>query len=280
MNSKIGIIGAGNMGEAIAGALIRSGAVNAGDITLADVDDRRLEHLKTLYGVSTTVDNAKLFSDARVVVLAVKPQVMNQVLDGLIEHRDYRDNDRKLVISIAAGIRIRQLEERLYAHLDEPTRTRLPIIRVMPNTPALVLEGMSGMSPNRFATDEDMQQARRILEAMGAVMEFEETQLDAVTAMSGSGPAYLFYLAEAMIEAGLRLGFTEGESTALTMGTLKGAVRLMEDRREPPESLRQKVTSPGGTTAAAIGVLEERNVLMHIVEAILAARQRSIELST
>ena len=253
MNSNIGIIGAGNMGEAITGALIRSGAETAGNITLADVDDRRLGHLKTVYGVSTTDNNAKLFSEAGVVILAVKPQVMNQVLVGLTEHRDYRINDRKLVISIAAGFRIRQIEDTLYAPLDEDMRTRLPIVRVMPNTPALVLEGMSGMSPNRFATDEDMQQARRILEAMGEVIEFEENQMDAVTAVSGSGPAYLFYL--------------------------KGAVRLMEDRREPPESLRQKVTSPGGTTAAAIDVLDDRNVRQHIVDAILAARQRSIDLS-
>jgi len=268
------------MGEAIAGALIRSGSATAEEVTLADVDGNRLAHLKTVYCVSTTHENAELFSKSRVVVLSVKPQVMNPVLKDLTGHPEYRIEDRKLVISIAAGIRIRQLEEWLYAPLDETMRTHLTIVRVMPNTPELVLEGMAGMSPNRFATNEDMQQARRIFEAMGEVIEFEENQMDAVNAMSGSGPAYLFYLAEAMIEAGLRMGFTEEESTGLTLGTLKGAVQLMEDRDDPPESLRQKATSPGGTTAAAITVLDDRRVRQHIVDAILAARQRSRELST
>lgn len=268
------------MGEAIAGALIRSGAANAGDITLADVDGHRLKHLETTYGVSTTGDNTGLFSTSQVVILGVKPQQMGKVLDGLTGHTGYRIETRKLVISIAAGIRIRQLEETLYGPLDEIMRANLPIVRVMPNTPALVLEGMSGMSPNRYAKDDDMHQARRIFEAMGAVIEFEEHQMDAVTAMSGSGPAYLFYLAEAMIAAGLQMGFSREESAALTLGTLKGAVRLMEERCEPPESLRRKVTSPGGTTAAATGVLDDRNVRQHIVDAVLAARQRSKELST
>jgi len=279
MTMNIGIIGAGNMGEAIAGALIRSETAAVGNVILSDVDERRLEHLHATYGVPTTDDNAQLFSTSRVVVLAVKPQQMAAVLQGLTARPGYRIDDRKLVISIAAGVRIRQLEETLYGPLDEMARARLPIVRVMPNTPALVLEGMSGMSPNRFATEMDMQQARHIFEAMGAVMAFEEHQMDAVTAMSGSGPAYLFYLAEAMIAAGNRMGLSENESTALTLGTLKGAVRLMEDRREPPESLRRKVTSPGGTTAAATGVLDKGNVQKTIVEAILAARQRSKELS-
>jgi len=268
------------MGEAIAAALIRSGAANAGDITLADMDDSRLQHLETTYGVFTTGDNTGLFSSSRVVILAVKPQQMGQVLNELSGHIGYRIETRKLVISIAAGIRIRQIEETLYGPLDDPMRANLPIVRVMPNTPALVLEGMSGMSPNRHARDDDMHQARRIFEAMGAVIEFEENQMDAVTAMSGSGPAYLFYLAEAMIAAGLRMGFSREESAALTLGTLKGAVRLMEEHREPPESLRRKVTSPGGTTAAATGVLDDRNVRQHIVDAILAARERSRDLST
>jgi len=279
MTMKIGIIGAGNMGEAIAGALVRSETAPAGDVILSDVDERRLEHLNSTYGVSTTHENARLFSESRVVVLAVKPQQMNQVLDGVTAHPGYRIDSRKLVISIAAGARIRQIEDVLYKPLDEMTRARLPIVRVMPNTPALVLEGMSGMSPNRYASGEDMRQARQIFEAMGAVIEFEEHQMDAVTAMSGSGPAYLFYLAEAMIAAGIRMGFSEQDSTLLTIGTIKGAVRLMEERCESPESLRRKVTSPGGTTAAAISVLDKGKAQELLVDAILAARQRGRELS-
>jgi len=155
----------------------------------------------------------------------------------------------------------------------------MPIIRVMPNTPALVLEGVSGMSANRHASAEDVETARRILSAMGSVVLFDEADLDAVTAVSGSGPAYVFYLAEAMINAGVQLGLSMENARELAVGTLKGAAALMEQRGEPPEDLRRKVTSPGGTTEAAIKVLDTDDTQAVIVKAIEAAAERSRELS-
>ena len=148
----------------------------------------------------------------------------------------------------------------------------------MPNTPALVLKGVSGLSGNAYASADHMETARRILAAMGAVVQFEESDLDAVTALSGSGPAYVFFLAESMQKAGLALGLSEAQSRELTIGTLEGSVALLK-RGESPEELRRKVTSPGGTTEAAVKVLERENTQAVIIDAIRAAAQRSQELS-
>ena len=149
----------------------------------------------------------------------------------------------------------------------------------MPNTPALVLKGVSGLSANRHASSEDVQSAQRILAAMGSVVIFEESDLDAVTALSGSGPAYAFFLAESMIDAGIALGLTPEKARELTIGTMKGAVAMMEAGNEPPEELRRKVTSPGGTTEAAFKVFDKNNVRQVIVDALTAAADRSRELS-
>jgi pyrroline-5-carboxylate reductase len=186
---------------------------------------------------------------------------------------------RKLFISIAAGIPIRKMEALLYAPLDEGMRKKLPIIRVMPNTPALVLAGMSGMSANANATPEDLETTRTILGALGKVMEFKEADLDAVTALSGSGPAYVFYFIESMIAGGLAAGLEPDASETLTLQTLEGALKLLRERKEPPEDLRRKVTSPGGTTEAALKVMESHQVKQNIVAAIVAAARRSQELS-
>jgi pyrroline-5-carboxylate reductase len=157
-------------------------------------------------------------------------------------------------------------------------RTRMPLIRVMPNTPALVLAGMSGMSPNRHATAEDIEITRRILEAMGQVRELPEADLDGVTALSGSGPAYVFYFIESMIKAGESLGFDLATASALTLATFEGALKLLAESGEAPAELRRKVTSPGGTTEAALRVLEDQQVDRHIVDAVTAAARRSKEL--
>ena len=155
----------------------------------------------------------------------------------------------------------------------------LPIIRVMPNTPALVLSAVSGMSPNRFVTEEDARVARTLLQAVGEVIEFEEEALDAVTALSGSGPAYVFYLVESMTEAGIQMGLEPATAASLAAATLRGAAKLLEASGEPPEELRRKVTSPGGTTAAAIDVFEKRGFKSIIIAAIASATRRAQELS-
>ncbi|MFH1976389.1 MAG: pyrroline-5-carboxylate reductase [Pseudomonadota bacterium] len=278
LNKKTGFIGAGNMAEAIIGAITRTGVIPSSMIYASDVNAERLNMLKKTYSISGTADNIKLFSICDIIVLAVKPQQMADVLQQLTSQKEYSVPRRKLVISIAAGVPLAKLENLLYSPLSKGENENLPIIRVMPNTPALVLAGMSGMTPNRHALPDDINAARTILEAMGKVIEFKEDDLDAVTALSGSGPAYLFYLAESMIQAGINMGLDPYDASILTNTTLKGAVILMEEMNEPPELLRRRVTSPGGTTEEAFRVLEKKKVKEAIAEAIAAAARRSKEL--
>jgi len=277
-NKKTGFIGAGNMAEAVIGAITRTGVIPSSMVYASDVNTERLNTLKKTYSISIAADNLKLFSMCDIVVLAVKPQQMTDVLQQLTSHNEYSVPRRKLVISIAAGVPLAKLESLLYSPLSKGENENLPIIRVMPNTPALVLAGMSGMTPNSQALPDDINAARTILEAMGKVIEFKEDDLDAVTALSGSGPAYLFYLAESMIQAGINLGLDPYDATILTNTTLKGSVVLMEEMNESPELLRRRVTSPGGTTEEAFRVLEKKKVKEAIAEAIAAAARRSKEL--
>ncbi len=278
-DKKTGFIGAGNMGEAFAGALIRTEMVSPNMICMSDVSADRLDMMAKTYGINVTRDNFALFSDCDTVVLAVKPQQMTSVLSEIAGHKDYTVTDRKLVISIAAGFPIRKIENILYPPLNGQQREKLPLIRVMPNTPALVLSGMSGMSPNRHADADDIRITRTLLEAMGKVIEFEEEKLDAVTALSGSGPAYIFYMIEAMTEAGIQAGLRPDDAANMTLATMEGAIRLLKERNESPESLRRKVTSPGGTTEAALKVMENNRFRQCIIDAVAAAARRSKELS-
>lgn len=279
LNKKTGFIGAGNMGEAFVGAIIKSNLLSPSMIYVSDINEERLAIFRSNYGISATNDNIKLFSKCNIIILAVKPQLINKVLAEITKQKDYMIADKKLIISIAAGIPLRKIEDLLYTPLDEKSRTKLPIIRVMPNTPALVLSGMSGMSANRYASVEDVNVARTILEAMGKVIEFNEDDLDAVTALSGSGPAYVFYLIESMIEGGINAGLNPNDAYTLTIATLKGSLALIEELNESPETLRKKVTSPGGTTEAAFKILENNRVKQNIIDAIAAATLRSKELS-
>ena len=279
LGKKIGFVGGGNMGEAIIGAIIRSGIASAAEIMVCDIDQNRLQAMQETYEIETLEDSSRLFRDCDVVVLAVKPQHMAGVLEGITQTPGYGVAGHKLVISIAAGITIEKIEGYLYAPLDAAEVKELPIVRVMSNTPALVQEGMSGMSGNQHAQPEDIEITERLLKAMGKVLRFEEKDLDAVTAVSGSGPAYVFYLAEAMIEAGIRLDLEPAAAIALTLKTLKGAALLMENSGESLESLRQKVTTPGGTTEAALKVMALNGLKETVIDAIAAAAKRSRELS-
>ncbi|MDQ1330938.1 MAG: pyrroline-5-carboxylate reductase [Thermodesulfobacteriota bacterium] len=279
LNRKTGFIGAGNMAEAFIGAVTRAGIIPSTMIYASDVNPDRLNMLKKTYGISVMDDNYKIFSMSDIIILAVKPQQMSDVLSKITGSYEYSIERRKIVISIAAGITLGKLESFLYAPLSREDRDKLPLIRVMPNTPALVLAGMAGMSANRNAVPDDINTARTILEAMGKVIEFKEEALDAVTALSGSGPAYVFYLAESMIQAGIDMGLDPYDAAILAVTTLKGSATLIEEIGESPELLRRRVTSPGGTTEEAFKVLEKRKVKEAIIEAITAAARRSKELS-
>jgi len=279
LDKKLGLIGGGNMGEAFIGAVLQTSMFEPSNVFVSDISKKRCEILRKRYYINTLKNNSHVFSACDIVILAVKPQQMEEVLSSIAAQKEYRIDQRKLIVSIAAGIRIEKIERLLYAPLDKLSSANLPIIRVMPNTPALVLEGMAGMSVNRHSSTEDVKVTRSILESMGRVILFEERDLDAVTALSGSGPAYIFYMIESLIQGGVKTGLTYDDASTLTLATLKGAVKLLEEGNDLPEELRRKVTSPGGTTEAALKVLEEGNVKHHIITAIDAAAQKSKELS-
>lgn len=280
LTEKIGFIGGGNMAEAMIGALIRAEVSEASKLYASDVSEERRDYLQTTYGITAADDNGRMFAECDLIVLAVKPQMMDAVLNGLVADDRYRQlKSRKLIVSIAAGIPIQKIEATLYDGIDDAAASNLPIIRVMPNTPALVLAGMCGMSANAHATENDKTLARAVLEAAGKVIEFEEPALDAVTAVSGSGPAYVFYLAEAMTAAGEALGLGPEDVAVLVTQTLDGAVQLLKNRDDSAQVLREKVTSPGGTTEAALRVMDDAGVKRNIIAAIEAACARAGELS-
>jgi len=279
LDKKVGFVGAGNMGEAMINGLIESALCEGHQIWASDVREARLRQLADRYHINTTDDNIEVFEKVDILVLAVKPQQMDEVLGGLAMALPQAVQGVKLIVSIAAGIPIKRIEERLYPPLDKNARGLLPIVRVMPNTPALVLAGMAGMSGNDYAKASDLNDARAILEAIGKVIECDEKDLDAVTALSGSGPAYVFYIIEALVQAGAGLGLRPSHALRLTLETMKGAVKLLEKTGEAPASLRKKVTSKGGTTEAALRVLDGHGTKGHIMEAIGAAARRSRELS-
>ena len=253
------------MGEAILAGLLRAGR-SPGDIVVTEKDADRASFLTDRYGVAV-VSNDAAVATADVVVLAVKPQDLGAVLVGLAP--SYRAG--ALAVSIAAGVTSRFIEDRL------PAGT--PVVRVMPNTPALVGEGMSAVAVGSAATDEHLATTEALLAPLGPVRRVTETQLDAVTAVSGSGPAYVFYLAEAMIAAGVEFGLDEETALALATQTIIGAGTLMRETGTAPAELRAMVTSKGGTTAAAITTFDSYDVKGALRAGLTACRDRSVELA-
>ncbi|MBU1170844.1 MAG: pyrroline-5-carboxylate reductase [Proteobacteria bacterium] len=279
LDKTIGFIGAGNMAEAMIGALIASRTINSANVMACDISGEKLDVLKRSYNIRITPEAGILFSSSDIVILAVKPQVMGAVLDQLTSAPSFISKRKKLIISIAAGISLSRIEQVIYASLDQSSRALFPIIRVMPNTPSLVLEGMSGFCMNAFADEDDARMTRIILESMGRALPCTENQMDAITAVSGSGPAYFFYMVEAMVEAGTNLGLNPDDALTLSVQTMKGAAKLLEKSSDSPEALRKKVTSPGGTTEAALGFLRDAGFKDIVKKALAAAATRSKELS-
>lgn len=280
LNHKIGFIGAGNMGQAMIGALINSNSCSPADLFVCDIMKKQTDALHETYGITILPDNAAVIEACDIIIFAVKPQTIDQVLSQLhAEDVFKKTSGKKIFISIAAGTPIKKFENYIYDNTTDDKKRQMPVMRVMPNTPALVLSGMSGLCANSHATGEDFQIAEKILAAMGKVIVCQESDMDAVTAVSGSGPAYGFYLAEAMIEAAVQLGISPENATEMTAATLKGAMILLENQSITAQELRRKVTSPGGTTEAAITVLESNSVKNIIIQAVIAASKRSRELS-
>ncbi len=263
----VAIIGAGNMGEALVRGLLAKKAITARQLIAADVQSTRLELFERQFGIAVVNNNIAASRDADIVLLAIKPQQMSEILADLRP----AITPRKLVISIAAGVTTARIER----ELGDST----PVVRVMPNTPAQIGEGIAALCKGRHATDEHMAAADAVLSAVGTTVRTDERFLDAVTALSGSGPAYVFLIAEAMIQAGIEVGLDEDMARKLSLQTIAGAAKLMMETDEGPFALRRKVTSPNGTTEAAIKVMADGKLVELLVQAVKAAAQRSRELS-
>jgi pyrroline-5-carboxylate reductase len=266
-NRKITILGAGKIGESLLAGLLSSGWRKPADIVVTGRREERLKELKERHGVEGTVDNASAVAGAGLIVIAVKPQDFDVLLGevgGLI-------TPEQTVLSVAAAIPTSQIEARL--------ANGVPVVRAMPNAPAVVHDGIAGLCAGAHAADEHLDLAEEVLTHVGAVARVPETYMDAVTAVSGSGPAYFALLAEAMIEAGLLLSLSREISTQLVVQTMLGTAKLLRDEKMHPVELREAVTSPGGTTIAAIRELEQAGVRAAFLNAIQAAMNRARELS-
>jgi pyrroline-5-carboxylate reductase len=259
--SVVAVLGAGVMGETVASGLLRAGR-RPDDLLLTERRAGRADELRERYGVDI-VSNAEAAQKADTLLLVVKPQDMAGVLDEVAPHL----TSNQLVVSLAAGVTTATVEARLPGGV--------PVVRVMPNTPALVDEGMAVISGGSHCDETHLAEAETLLRANGRVLRVPEKQQDAVTAISGSGPAYIFFVVESMIEAGVHLGLPRPTATELAVQTVVGSAKLLRETAEHPVVLRERVTSPGGTTAAALRELEDHKVRAAFLAAAEAARDRS-----
>ncbi|MGH2580786.1 MAG: pyrroline-5-carboxylate reductase [Actinomycetota bacterium] len=267
MTRRVAFLGGGKMGEALVSGLIRSGGRNPDEIMVTARREERARELAERNGVAATLSNPEAVQWAETVVLTVKPQDMEALLGQVAEHV----TSEHLVVSFAAGVRTSFVEKHL--------ASSVPVVRVMSNVAVLVDEAMSVVSPGSQAEDKHLSVAEELLGYVGRVIRLPEVHLDAITATSGSGPAYFFLLAEAMIEACILLGLSRDVATELIIQTMLGSAKMLRDTGKHPVELREMVTSPGGTTIAAIRHLEEAGVRAAFLNAIDAARHRSAELA-
>ena len=264
---RIAVLGAGKIGEALLGGLVSSGWREPAELWATSRRQERVDELTERYGVRATTSNAEAVSGAAIVVVAVKPQDIEVLLGeigGLL-------GEEQTVLSIAAAIPTSLIEGHLLA--------RVPVVRAMPNTPSTVHEGIAGIAAGAHAAESHRAAAEEVLSHLGRVVRVPESHMDAVTAVSGSGPAYFALLAEAMIEAGILLGLSREISTQLVVQTMLGTAKQLRDTHTHPVELREMVTSPGGTTIAAIRELEMAGVRAAFLNAIQAAMDRSRELA-
>jgi pyrroline-5-carboxylate reductase len=264
---RVAFLGGGKMGEALVSGLIRSGGRNPDEIMVTARREERARELAERIGVAATLSNPEAVEWAETVVLTVKPQDIEALLGQVAEHV----TSEHLVVSFAAGVRTSFVEKHL--------ASTVPVVRVMSNVAVLVDEAMSVVSPGSHAEDKHVSVAEELLGYVGKVIRLPEVHLDAITATSGSGPAYFFLLAEAMIEACILLGLSRDVATELIIQTMLGSAKMLRDTGKHPVELREMVTSPGGTTIAAIRHLEEAGVRAAFLNAIDAACHRSAELA-
>ena len=261
--SNIGFIGAGNMAGALIAGLVKN-KYNNSQIFVSSPEEEHLKKLKDKFSVNVTKDNVEVIKSASTLVLAVKPNVIESVLDELSAEISKKDT---LLISIVAGYKIESIEKRL--------KSNSKIIRVMPNTPASIGMGVSALTPNKLVVDEDKTIAESVFGSVGLTCWLDERAFDLFTALLSSGPAYIFYLIEALQEAAKGLNLDEGITKELITEMIKGSSTLASLSEDSPSLLRERVTSPGGVTERALEVLNEKRVSDSIVEAILKAAEKS-----
>ncbi|HYI11988.1 MAG TPA: pyrroline-5-carboxylate reductase [Thermoanaerobaculia bacterium] len=265
MTRTIGFVGGGNMAEAMIRGLLRGNDFAPGQVSTSGPREERMRELREAYGINATTDN-KVPASAEIVVLSVKPQIMSRVLD---EVADTIAPDA-LVISIAAGVPVSTIQSRL------ASGTR--VIRAMPNTPALVDAAATAIAGGEHARESDLADAKRIFDAIGLTVILEESQLDAVTGLSGSGPAYVFLILEALSDAGVKVGLSRRTAQLLAAQTVLGSAKLLLETNEHPGRLKDMVTSPGGTAITGLHTLEAGGVRTTLMNAVEAATRRSKEL--
>ena len=266
LNNTIGFIGAGNMASALIAGLT-NGGLDPKEIIASSPEDSHLLSLKTEFGIKTTKDNMEIGRNCKTVVIAVKPHIVNSVLNELSE---LINTEHHLIISIAAGIKIKDIQKQLKG--DQR------IIRAMPNTPASIGKGVTALCANKHSSNEDLQTSKGIFESVGVTCLLEEKSLDLFTSLIGSGPAYIFYLVEALMESSKELNFEESEIKNLLLDMIIGSAELAKQSSDSPGTLRKKVTSPGGVTERALEVFEEEKLKSIVRRAMKEATERSIEL--
>jgi pyrroline-5-carboxylate reductase len=265
---RVAVLGAGTIGEALIAGLLGSSWREPGDIVASARRDERALELGERLGIKVTLSNVEAAAGAALIVIAVKPQDFDTLLGEIAP----AITPEQTVLSVAAAIPTSAIEERLAAGV--------PVVRAMPNAPAIVHEGMAGLCPGAHADEEHLALAEEALAHLGAVVRVPEEYMDAVTAVSGSGPAYFALLSEAMIEAGILLGLAREVSTQLVVQTMFGTAKLLRDQQMHPVELRERVTSPDGTTIRAVRELEQAGVRAAFLNAIQAAMDRSRELAS
>lgn len=263
----LGLLGAGNMAEALARGIIKSGAIAATNVIASDVSPERRALFQDGLGAKVTEDNLAVLANSDLVVLCVKPQMVNTVVAQIAAAFDVK---KHVLASICAGVSSARLEGLL------PKGAR--VVRVMPNTPMLVGLGASAVSGGSSATKTDIATIAALFATASMTVRVEEKMMDAVTGLSGSGPAYLFYLVEAMMDGGIAEGFTPEQARALAVRTVLGAAKMLEECNDSPQELRRRVTSPNGTTQAAIEHMDLNDVKKNVAAAVRRAAERSREL--
>lgn len=267
-DKKLVFIGAGNMAEALVKGILKAELIDKDNLLVTDMNLERLQFFNQELKIKGISDNKEGVKETDIIVLSIKPQIMANILEeiaGLLK-------PSQKVISIAAG--------RTTGFIESKLAIEIPVIRVMPNTPALVGQGMAGICSGKYANKQDLELATTIFEAVGKVVIVNEDLMDSVTALSGCGPAYLFNIVEILTDAGVSLGLSKDISLALTIETIEGAVKMLKETNQEPSVLRAKVTSPGGATMAALKVLEEKGFRETLIHAVTTAARRAKELSS